>query len=246
MWFVVALMAVLTVILLSGKGGFLIAGYNTASKKEKAEYNEVKLSRVMGTGMGIITIILGLSAIFQENSPAFFDWIMPVMILITVIVMLILSNTICRNKNPQPVEESKDEQIRTRKIMKYTLLFVLIVFCVVGVLLVTGDVKVDLNDDKLYINASYWSDQSIDFEDIQSVTYTDDMEVGDRTNGLGSFKLQEGHFKNGKFGKYIRYCYRNCKSYIVIQTNSDTFVINAENSSDTEKLYGEILERVGK
>lgn len=246
MWFVVALFAVLTVILLSGKGGFLIAGYNTASKKEKAEYNEVKLSRVMGAGMGIITIILGLSAIFQENAPSFFYWMMPVIILITIIVILILSNTTCKNKNPQPVEETKDEQILTRKIMKYTWIFVIIVFFIVGVSLVTGDVKIDINNDKLYISASYWPDQSIDYENIQSVTYTENMDTGDRTNGLGSFKLQEGHFKNSEFGKYILYSYRECKSYIVIHTNTDTYVINAKDSSETEKLYGQILERIGK
>ena len=35
--------AVLSVVLISGHGSWLISGYNTASKEEKAKYNEKKL-----------------------------------------------------------------------------------------------------------------------------------------------------------------------------------------------------------
>lgn len=50
MWIVTAICAVLSIILLSGRGSFLIAGYNTADKEEKARYDEKKLCRVSGGG----------------------------------------------------------------------------------------------------------------------------------------------------------------------------------------------------
>lgn len=246
MEFIVILFAVLTIILLSGKGGFLIAGYNTASKKEKEKYNAIKLSRVTGGGMGIITIFLAIRAFFQEELPAFFDWLLPVIIVITVVMILILSNTICKEKNQQPVEQEKSEQIQTSKIIKYSRIFVAVVFVIVGFFLMTGDVKVHLNNDMLYIEGSYWQDHSINYEDIQSITYAKDLDIGDRTCGLGSFKLQEGDFKNGQFGNYILYSYVRCKNYIVIHTNTDMVVINAENDNDTEKLYEELQERLGR
>lgn len=50
-WAVVILFAVLSIVLLMGKGSFLLAGYNTASKKEKSKYNEKRLCRVAGGGL---------------------------------------------------------------------------------------------------------------------------------------------------------------------------------------------------
>ena len=50
-WAVVILFAVLSIVLLMGKGSFLLAGYNTASKKEKSKYNEKRLCRVVGGGL---------------------------------------------------------------------------------------------------------------------------------------------------------------------------------------------------
>lgn len=43
MYGVAALFAVLSILLLSGKGSWLIAGYNTASPEEKAKYDSKKL-----------------------------------------------------------------------------------------------------------------------------------------------------------------------------------------------------------
>ena len=44
----VVLLLILGVIFLKGKGAFLIAGYNTASKAEKEKIDEKKLCRYMG------------------------------------------------------------------------------------------------------------------------------------------------------------------------------------------------------
>ena len=42
---VIAVFAVLSVLFLLGKGSWLIAGYNTASEKEKQQYNKRRLCR---------------------------------------------------------------------------------------------------------------------------------------------------------------------------------------------------------
>jgi hypothetical protein len=138
---------------------------------------------------------------------------------------------------------TKQEQMQNRKIGKFSAVFTLVVFLIVGVLLITGDVKVHVNSDKLEIEGSYWFDKSIEYKEIQNVSYTEEFSVGHRTNGLGSFKLQEGHFKNSQFGSYILYSYTKCKNYIVIKTDSETVVINSKSNEDTRKLYEEILKR---
>lgn len=142
------------------------------------------------------------------------------------------------------MKQDENKQLQNRSLTKYTSIFVVIVICVVGFFLVTGDVMVRFDNNMLYIKGSYWADQSIQYEDIQSITYMEDLKVGYRTNGLGSFKLKEGHFKNEQFGHYILYSYIKCKSYIAIRTTSEIFVINGKSKQETETLYKDLLERL--
>ncbi len=73
LWGVVVMFAILTGVLLSGKGAFLIAGYNTSSAEEQAKYDEKKLCRVTGMGMLVITILLFIMALLGENMPKWFS-----------------------------------------------------------------------------------------------------------------------------------------------------------------------------
>ncbi len=55
-WLMVAVFLVISVVLLSGHGAWLIAGYNTAGKEQKAAYDEKKLCRATGVMTLIITV----------------------------------------------------------------------------------------------------------------------------------------------------------------------------------------------
>ena len=59
---------ILGVIFLNGKGAFLIAGYNTASKAEKQKTDEKKLCSFMGKMMFILAgcwLVIASSEIFK-------------------------------------------------------------------------------------------------------------------------------------------------------------------------------------
>ena len=74
-WIFVIILAIISIVLISGHGGWLIAGYNMASKEEKAKYNEKKLCRTMGIGMSIITILLLIMELLENILPAFFIYV---------------------------------------------------------------------------------------------------------------------------------------------------------------------------
>lgn len=59
----IVLFLVLGLILSRGKGAFLIAGYNTASKAEKAKYDEKALCRFMGKVMFALAGCQGVMAL---------------------------------------------------------------------------------------------------------------------------------------------------------------------------------------
>lgn len=68
-WIVFVILAVVSIILISGHGGWFISGYNTASKEEKAKYDERKLCRTVGVGMGVISILL-IMGLLEDVLPA--------------------------------------------------------------------------------------------------------------------------------------------------------------------------------
>lgn len=88
--------AVLSIVLISGHGSWLISGYNTASKEEKAKYNEKKLCRTMGIGMSVIAVLILIMGLFENFLSAFFIYIAVGIIVVDVVVIIILGNTLCR------------------------------------------------------------------------------------------------------------------------------------------------------
>lgn len=246
-WSIAALFAVLAIILFSGRGAFLIAGYNTASKAEKAMYDEKKLCRVMGSGMGAIAILIAVTASFGYDNPSWMIWLLPMGIILIVIVMLILCNTICKAKNPpQDYYQEEDEGAfkNNKKLVIGIVIFVVAISVLIIITLVTGDIKATINKTEINIVGSYWRDYVVNLDSIEDISLNEDINLGTRTNGMGSFKLSEGTFKNAEFGSYTLYAYNNCKSYILLDTTDGMVVINLETPEATKGLYEKIVEAV--
>lgn len=90
---VAAFVFLLGIVLLSGKGAFLIAGYNTMSPQEKANYNEKALCRFVG-GLLIIMSVCSLLAILGDYFHM--AWLIGVSIaamLILITLAVIYANT---------------------------------------------------------------------------------------------------------------------------------------------------------
>lgn len=95
-WIVFVLFFILSIVLLFGKGSWLIAGYNTASKEEKSKFDEKKLCRITGAGMAVITVMLGIMGLGEEVLPAAFAYIFVAVTIVDCVVMIVLANTICK------------------------------------------------------------------------------------------------------------------------------------------------------
>jgi len=101
---------VLAIFLLNGKGAFLIAGYNTMSSDEKAQYDQLKLCRfagwfILALVLWIVVFVLGLSMQIPRweaiTLPIFF---------VGVICAVIYANTGKRfHKKVDDVDVSKDD-----------------------------------------------------------------------------------------------------------------------------------------
>lgn len=76
-----------------GKGAFLISGYNMLSKEEKAKYDEKALCKFMGKSMFVLAFsvfLWGLSSLIKQHILFVIGLIL---FLVTVIFILVYSNT---------------------------------------------------------------------------------------------------------------------------------------------------------
>ncbi len=93
---IIGVLFVLGVIILSGKGDMLIAGYNTASEEEKKKVNIKRLRLLIG---GLLIIIAPLSFILNIKCSVSSEQLFAGIIVILTLIVIILSNTWAMKKN---------------------------------------------------------------------------------------------------------------------------------------------------
>lgn len=76
----------------------MIAGYNTASKEKKAQYDKKKLCRITGCGMLAIALITFVMMYWQDVLPASFAYVFGGVVVADVIAMIVLMNTVGKKK----------------------------------------------------------------------------------------------------------------------------------------------------
>ena len=90
---VIILFLILSIVLLMGKGAFLIAGYNTMAALEKEKYDEVALCRAMGVMMlGITGCLLLIIPSIKTNNQSF-GIVATILMIVIIIAGLIYMNT---------------------------------------------------------------------------------------------------------------------------------------------------------
>ena len=85
-----AILVIMGVIILIGKGDNLIAGYNTASEEEKARYNIKRLRGLIG-GLLIAPAPMMLLMLGEDTTAAV--WSFSALVFVVCIVVVILANT---------------------------------------------------------------------------------------------------------------------------------------------------------
>ena len=93
---VAALLLVMGIIILIGKGDNLIAGYNTASKEEKSQYNIKRLRGLIG---GLLIVMAPMTFFTLKEETMMATWSFVALSLVLCIVVVILANTWAKKKN---------------------------------------------------------------------------------------------------------------------------------------------------
>lgn len=243
---IIFLVWLIAVILMTGKGGFLIAGYHTAPKKEKRKYDEKKLSRTYGIGMMVIAIFITIPYILGDEKAEFLLPFMPVVIIVTIIAMLIVGNFFCRKKaTEEETENGNAAEEQDTFARKYgSLILIIIMLILILPMLYLGEVKITYEPDFFTVSVSGWKNKQISYSEITEITRQEAFDVGSRTGGLGTAKLLAGNFRNGTFGDYELYAYKNSTDYIILYRLGKNIVIGLNSREEADRLYDALLEKI--
>ncbi len=85
-----AIFAIMGIVILAGMGDNLIAGYNTASKQEREEYNVKRLRGLIG---GLLIVLAPMTVILlgEETMAAPVSFV--VLTIVLCIIVIVLANT---------------------------------------------------------------------------------------------------------------------------------------------------------
>lgn len=185
----------------------------------------------------VVTGIIILSTIFI---PAYqIHTIIFILIIVAIVVPIIYSYQYYR-KHP----ESIDNEIlyQGNKKLNIILLIGLVIF--LGVVMFGAKYSITCDQTNLNIEARFWNDSTILYEDIDNVTYRNSDNTGARTYGYGTPFISMGQYQNEEFGTYLRYTYPSCNDNIVIEINDKHIVINLKDSQATKALYDELVKKL--
>lgn len=92
------ILVILGIVILMGKGDFLIAGYNTAKKEKKERVNVQRLRWVIAGLLFMITLILSIPCLIGAEDNVMANLLVPIFAIFVTIVAVILANTWCMKK----------------------------------------------------------------------------------------------------------------------------------------------------
>lgn len=92
---VAAILVIMGIIILIGKGDNLIAGYNTASEEEKAQYSIKRLRGLIG---GLLLALAPMMFLLNGENTMTATWSFCALVFVLCIVVVILANTWAKKK----------------------------------------------------------------------------------------------------------------------------------------------------
>lgn len=95
-WIVFAFIFGVSLVLISGRGSFLVMSKKTYYKKRRPMYDKEKSCRVIGSGTMFIAIIILFIAIFKNNISERFAYVAILLILVDYLITKIICKKTCK------------------------------------------------------------------------------------------------------------------------------------------------------
>jgi uncharacterized membrane protein len=196
---------------------------------------------------GKVWVVFGLVVVAAMFLPESAGMIIIIVAISLMAVIPIVYSYLYHRKQLRNGTASPDDfknYVKGSKYGKVGSVITIFVLVFVAFTLLVGKYTVEPGKDSLKIDATFWADYSVKYDEITNIEYREKGSYGSRTNGYGTLSLSMGEFKNGEFGYYTRYTYSSCDSCIVITIGDDILVINEKDETSTKELYNKLLEKI--
>lgn len=144
-----------------------------------------------------------------------------------------------------PMAQSEKEKKFAKAFTIGTLIFMPLLLIFLWVTLFTGHVEVSFSEDHFSVDASFYDDLVVYYDRVESVSYHNGNIPGNRTFGVGSFRLLLGQFENEELGPYTRYTYYDPDSCVLLYVNGRPLVLSGKDAAETQSIYQQLLARIG-
>lgn len=218
---------------------FLISGYNTMKREDKARVNIKAVARLIGfMCYGIATIFLVIVAIDVSGLDIPLE---PLFLLIVALVVVTLWRAQKYDGNIFD-ENGKFRPGGKKKLIPLILVLTLILGFVGGLLFwFSQPTEVTLTDSALIIEGGYG--ETVPYDEMEAVTLTYEPSLARRTNGAAVGSRLTGHFRTTNGEDVLVFVDRDIDVVIRIDWSGKPIYVNVESHEATEALYEEVRQK---
>lgn len=218
---------------------FLISGYNTMKREDKARVNIKAVARLIGfMCYGITTIFLVIVAIDASHLDIPIE---PLFLLIVALVVVTLWRAQKYDGNIFD-ERGKLRPGGKKKLIPLILVLTLILGFVGGLLFwFSQPTEVTLTDSALIIEGGYG--ETVPYDEMETVTLTYEPSLARRTNGAAVGSRLTGHFRTTNGEDVLVFIDRDIDVVVRIDWSGKPIYLNVESHEATEALYEEVRQK---
>ncbi|MDR2571104.1 MAG: DUF3784 domain-containing protein [Oscillospiraceae bacterium] len=261
-WIVTIIIAlpftIMGIFMLSGKGAFLIAGFNTMSESKKATYDKSALCRAVGILLISLSVLVILFPVASSMESMWLFWIICALFMVIPIGFIVYANTGNRFRiNVEPLDDAIPKARKPMSKMKKVGIVVVVaisvqVFIAVGVMLYQGekDPEIIIGAGSIEISALYGL--TVNMSEISEITLVDksmmDIGIGRRTNGYSSGgPALKGNFSSDAHGMQLLFVYSTSSPTIRIdRPRGATIFISFRDGDTTLESYLDLSSAFAK
>ncbi|MCL2665644.1 MAG: DUF3784 domain-containing protein [Defluviitaleaceae bacterium] len=247
---IILLMLAMSVVLLTGRGAFLISGYNTMGRSQKALYDEKALCRFTGRLLLVISLLLCFIPLGIALEAMWMLACAVALILAVTVAAVIYFNSSTKFFAVQTAAGGVEVFTVKKKINRrifVILVSVALVFSVgISLLLHYGakEPVISVTAEGIHIKTLYGL--TVEFKEISSITllYESMAELGvtagDRVSGYGGIGgTLKGNYKNKTLGEMLLFVSKDSSPTIrIARAGGKDIYISFEDPAKTLEAYG--------